>query len=630
MRLLSLLFISLHCIIFAQNTPFQSEWMSQHVQLFDTIGVKLAPLLSVHFSQHEVDEAYLARTMDRYIELLDPDKTYFLASEVDVFIMEKKRAMLYWNNKSLEPFWQLFWLKQAAVVRAQSMRKAIGSFLEKKGKEAAEHMNRDLMFLGFAQDDEDLFCRQTALFLSSLFSPSSSWSVRVERAALQLSLREEKWTLDCKDFFSSCAFFETFLLKAMALALDPHSEIVDDKEASRTKKTLTKTAYGTGIEVKKENEELRIVGIAPSSPGATSKKISVGDRLLAIDSVPVKEMSFSSVLRRLAEKDESEVVSLVLEKKGVSIETTVKKKQYFVDEGRLSWRIVDEAVHPILIMTIECFYKGPYGATASNDMLDAWREANAQCKIQGLIIDLRANRGGFLLESVKMAGLFIKSGVVVVAEYADGSRRFFRDTDRAVEISCPTVVLTSRYTASAAEVLAQALKEYGVALIVGDEQTYGKGTLQMQTMTRQNEIDKELKYKVTVGELFGVAGDALQAKGVRADIVVPGPYSKDQESEKKLAGSLSESEAIAPSFQDPLSDISRASLSWYRKYYIPFLQEPTYELQKQIPSLRRKSMERREKNSFWKKYMKGELQGFEQLEKAQLEEAVLIAKDMSK
>src|SRR5207244_3248718 len=96
---------------------------------------------------------------------------------------------------------------------------------------------------------------------------------------------------------------------------------------------------------------------------------------------------------------------------------------------------------------------------------------------------LRDNRGGFLMQAVKVAGLFIKSGVIVVSKTGDGKEHLYRDTDSADLFDGPLIVLTSKETASAAEIVAQALKDYGVAIIVGDEKTYGKGSIQMQTAT---------------------------------------------------------------------------------------------------------------------------------------------------
>ncbi len=123
---------------------------------------------------------------------------------------------------------------------------------------------------------------------------------------------------------------------------------------------------------------------------------------------------------------------------------------------------------------------------------------------------MRENSGGFLSQAVRVSGLFISSGVVVISKYGDGSLKYYRSMDGSPHYQGPLVILVSRGSASATEIVAQTLQDYGVALVAGDIQTYGKGTIQHQTVTsdRTNSF-----FKVTVGRYYTVSENRPKSKG---------------------------------------------------------------------------------------------------------------------
>ena len=221
-------------------------------------------------------------------------------------------------------------------------------------------------------------------------------------------------------------------------------------------------------------------------------------------------------------------------------------------------------------------------------------------RLRGLILDLRENSGGFLSQAVKVAGLFISNGVIVISKYSNGDERFYRDVDGETAYNGPLVVLTSKATASAAEIVAQALQDYGVALIVGDEHTYGKGTIQSQTLTD----DKSSSYfKVTVGKYYTVSGHTPQKEGVKSDIVVPGHWNREQIGESYL-DSL-DADTIPPSYNDELQDVPSDERSWYLKYYVPTLQRRIPIWRNLLPTLKKNSEYRIKQNKNYQFFLKG-------------------------
>ena len=165
------------------------------------------------------------------------------------------------------------------------------------------------------------------------------------------------------------------------------------------------------------------------------------------------------------------------------------REEIAVDEDRARWNyeIFDGGI--IGKIKLDSFYQGDNGMTSENDVREAIKQLDKQGNLRGLILDLRENSGGFLSQAVKVAGLFITNGVVVISKYFNGEEHFYRDMDGKISYDGPLIILTSKATASAAEIVAQALQDYGVAIIVGDEHTYGKGTIQSQTVTENQGVD---------------------------------------------------------------------------------------------------------------------------------------------
>ncbi|MFO0448551.1 MAG: S41 family peptidase, partial [Pseudomonadota bacterium] len=195
----------------------------------------------------------------------------------------------------------------------------------------------------------------------------------------------------------------------------------------------------------------------------------------------------------------------------------------------------------------------------------------------------------------------ISNGVIVISKYFNGEEHFYRDIDGKTYYSGPLVVLTSRATASAAEIVAQALQDYGVAIVVGDESTYGKGTIQNQTVTsEQNGLPQ---FKVTVGKYYTVSGKTPQLEGVKADIVIPSIYSQEHLGEQYLEFTVP-NDTIPNEYADDLSDIPNSLRAWYLRYYVPTLQHQAFFWHNALPQLRTESAKRLSSNSDYQYYLR--------------------------
>jgi len=209
--------------------------------------------------------------------------------------------------------------------------------------------------------------------------------------------------------------------------------------------------------------------------------------------------------------------------------------------------------------------------------------------------------------------------------------KYYRAVDGVRYYDGPLVVLISRSSASATEIVAQSLKDYGVAVIVGDEQTYGKGTIQHQTITSEGP---PAFFKVTVGRYYTVSGRSTQIEGVKADIIVPTSFNFEEMGEAFLEYPLP-SDWVQSAYQDSLADIEPMARKWFQKYYVPTIQQKKTQWEGLIPLLRANSTHRVNQNKNFQAFLKEIKEEIHPREAGsfgvsdlQMDEAVNILKDM--
>ena len=251
------------------------------------------------------------------------------------------------------------------------------------------------------------------------------------------------------------------------------------------------------------------------------------------------------------------------------------------------------------VIALHSFYEGE-GGSSEKDVQEAILHLERVAPLEGLILDLRDNRGGYLTQAVKVAGLFITNGVVAISRFSDGSEKIYRDIEGKTTFDGPLLILVSRETASAAEIVAQALQDYGVAVVAGDDHTFGKGTIQSQTVT---EGTGAVYFKVTVGKYYTVSGKTPEESGVKSDIVIPGNRMMNGEASTLQEISISP-DTVEPEFLDDLSDIKQEAKPWFLKYYIPKLQPPEDHWEKLLPQLVKNSQERVKENKNYQLFLK--------------------------
>lgn len=613
----------------AQETP--------SLQTKDVIKI-MNEMLEQHVEQKEITPTLLKNSFRTYIDQFDPERIYLLKQEVDPLIHPSNRQleqnMQQYRKTDLSAYTRINDTIRKAIIRSRDLRKKVEQnpdlfHLKQHPIQTSEDQEGHKPF---ATTTEELRRRLKENLLQFIEMQKNHFGAdavaRKQQQVIHLyekELREiENQYLFQDDLGKALSsqnqehLFTMHVLKALASSLDSHSKFLDPTEASDMKLRLEKSFSGTGIILEEGLDGVVIAKLIPGSPAAKSGRIKINDQLVQIDGRPLDTYSYSDVLEAMRGKEGTKVTLMLKREEHQNsdnaefIVTELTRAPIAINEDRVDISAEPVAGGIIGKIVLHSFYQGDHDVSSEKDVRAAIKRLEKQGNLKGLILDLRNNSGGYLIQAVKVAGLFIRSGIIVISKYANGDEKVYRDLNGKAAYTGPLVILTSRATASAAEIVAEALQDYGIALIVGDDHTYGKGSIQSQTVTNNQNSNH---FKVTVGKYYTVGGESPQIRGVQSDIVVPGPYMKQHIGERYLDDSLPP-DTIPDEFNDDLKDIDVQNRAWYLKYYKPTLQQKVYTWINMIPALQEKSEERLRTQTY-----NGDIQ---------MMEAINIVKDMLK
>lgn len=634
----SLLFILLFLAFSLKADPSLKE---------EDISKIMQEIFTQHVNKKEMTGPIFKAAIRSYLEQFDPDKIYFLESEVSPYLSMSdyglKMQVEKYERGDFSTFKDLNSLIQKAILRARGnrdeahLRQVLNQIL-KEGYKPSDFSKFAVNLKELAQKQDDDFKEFVAKFIHRygkaaakarpqeiLSKYREEMTVR-ENPYLYLNAEGNEISLEERE-----NLFSLHVLKALASSLDSHTRIYNPKEAYDMKVRLEKGFKGVGVILEEGEKGIRIASMIEGSPAAKSGLLKVGDTLIDVNGRNVQDMDFDEVMNFIRNQNGNMLYLTILRDNASMIKVGLKKDSIILDDSRIQVSSEKYGNGIIGVIKLDSFYQGDKGLSAEKDVRAAIEELDKN-NLRGLILDLRENNGGFLTQAVRIGGLFITNGVIVISKYSSGEEKFYRDMDGKQAYKGPLLILVSRETASAAEIVAQALQDYGVALVVGDDHTYGKGTIQSQTVTdKQNSTSY---FKVTVGKYYTVSGKTPQVKGVLSDIVIPGPLESQQIGEEYLEYSLSQ-DVIPPAYADKLSDVDPNLKDWYLKYYTPTLQTKEREWRAYLPNLKKNSQYRQEHNKAYQNLLKHErgepvdsIPEEVNLSDLQLEEAKNVLKDM--
>lgn len=563
---------------------------------------------ALHITNKELSPVLVRRSMKIYIENFDPDRSYLLESEVHPYLhLSDKRAqeiLVRLNQRDYSDFIALNQLIQKSILRAESQRKDLIQGMV-RGHGGIEVSSAGLSS-HFARSESELQERQKSRM-------ARFFSFHKMRSRLDSAERKEKVFLLFEKKVRRSEYNYLFItqegqplsqekmehlmalriLKAFAKSLDTHTSFFSPEEAYEMRLGLEKQFDGVGVILSEGIDGIMIADLIQGSPAERSGKIQVNDYLVEIDRVPVQTISFEEVMDLLKKKGKEEIV-LGFKRSDPSLDKDIfyrvplKKQPIVMNDERIQTSVEQSGNGIIGKIALHSFYENGDGASSEKDLKDAIRSFRQQGNLVGLVLDLRENSGGFLSQAVRVAGLFVSNGVIVISKYGKGEVHYLRNVAGRSFYNGPLVILTSKMSASAAEIVAQALQDYGVGLVVGDETTFGKGSIQYQTVT---DPSADVFFKVTVGRYYTVSGKSTQVDGVIADIVVPTQYAPYNIGERFLEYPLPP-DHVEAAFADSLTDLDDKTRKIFQARYLPFLQRAVSFWKKQLPLLKRNSANR--------------------------------------
>lgn len=523
---------------------------------------KIYEIMRAHVSYHELTSELISRSFSNYLDEIDPGKTYLLKSEVLRWIEPSEslleETILAIKKDDFSEYEAIHNQLIIAIARRNKLEKNIA-----KTPLLTDIQPADFKELEWVESEEEL--EQRILSIRSLQVKAAEklsddikgqFRQRLEKRRLK---REEELQPSTKE---KERFVLSLVLKSVSSALDSQTAYFTPGEANQFMIQVQQRLFGIGAQLRDDLDGFKILRLLEGGPAKDCGKIHINDKIIAVNNEPVVGMDIIEAVELIRGPKGSKVLLTLLREHGEGedkyeekLEVQIRRGEVVLTESRLEKSYEPFGDGIIGVLHLYSFYQDSTTSSAS-DLRAAIEELKEEHNLKGIILDLRDNAGGLLPQAVAVSGLFIKKGIVVSVKDNTGMVQHLRNIDGKLAWDGPLLVLTSKTSASAAEIVAQALQDYGRAVVVGDSTTYGKGTFQTFTLESSNygKINPKGEYKVTRGRYYTVSGKSPQLIGVIPDIIVPGLFSEIDLGEKHSKYPL-ENEAISPNFEDDLSDV---------------------------------------------------------------------------
>ena len=636
-------FLLLWVISAASPLVAQQQWSLKPSQVKEVMD----DLFVYHVEQKQMSPEIAKRSFRMYLDRFDILKYYLTESEISTYYNPSNSMLADAVNRyykgDLYYYEQIQNLVETAISRARTNRELMRHEVESAVMARSSIPASSDGSLTFARGQSDLVNRQKSHMqrFITMQERSTPFVATAQDYQKMFEYYENRMREYESNYFPDDATtsrkqpghhlaFHT--LKSLTRSLDTHTEYFSPDETRMMQSALSKGFYGVGLVLQRDYRGITVYEVTKNGPAEKSGAITVGDEVLSINNREIKNLKYKEIIELLhGGNDEKLKISL----RSSDPQGNFKEKSVVVyrEKVGLTTRLIEVDYEPyqdgiIGKITLNSFYDNQAGVSSSKDMKKAIESLKSQGDLKGLIFDIRENTGGYFLQAIEVAGLFISNGVVAAAKFADGKLHYLRDLDGKKTYGGPLVILTSRLSASSSEIVAGTLSDYGVAVIVGDPQTFGKGSIQYQTLTLPNP---KHYFKVTIGRYYTVSGKCTQLDGVKADIVLPSHYYYEKIGEKYVTAPLSR-DSIAPAYQDSLEDLDARAKDIFTRFYLPTLQQKVDTWKSMVPELKKSSARRLAKNKAFQTYLKNLEKGVpaksSSQEDLQLQEATNIIKDM--
>jgi carboxyl-terminal processing protease len=510
-------------------------------------------LEGAHYRRAAIDDRLSAQVFERYLDSLDGQRSYLLASDVAEFSAYRLRFddMI---DGDIEPAYAIFARYQQR--NRDRIKYAIELLNTEPNWEAAEVFEFDREDAPWPRDEAEL---------------NELWRKRVKNDSLSLLLTGKSWkeasellrkryerVLKRVDQFSSDDVFEN-LMNAYARTFDPHSSYFSPRSSEEYRIQMSLNYEGIGASLQLVDDYVTIITVIEGGPAAVAGSLNQNDRIVGV--AQGREGSFTDVIGwRL-----DDVVQLIRGKAGTTVRLQVlpagaapgtpeKMYEFVRNKVTLEAQAAQKTVKTVQrgdktlrvgVITIPGFYQDIAAQNAGDDDYRSTtrdvRRLIAELRkedVDGLVLDLRGNGGGYLPEATALTGLFVDRGPVVQLKDTSGRLEVLEDPEPGIAYDGPLAVLIDRFSASASEIFAGAIQDYRRGVVLG-QRTFGKGTVQnLVPLDRWSPRPVNGQLTVTIGKFYRVTGESTQHRGVEPDVPLPSAIDLEEVGESALEAAL--------------------------------------------------------------------------------------------
>jgi carboxyl-terminal processing protease len=507
-----------------------------------------------HYRHATIDGHFSSQVYERYLDFLDGQRSYFLASDIAEFEPWRMRFDEMIHTGDIDPAYLIFARFQ------ERNRERIRYALQLLKSEPDWTVNETFQF-----------DRQHTPWQANEADMNELWRKRVKNDALSLMLTNKTWpeaadllhkryerVLKRVDQIKSEDVFEN-LMNAYARTFDPHSSYFSPNNSEEYRIQMSLNYEGIGASLQVTDDYVTITNLIQGGPAAAAGTLVANDRITAVSQshdgpmVDVIGWRLDDVVQLIRGKAGT-IVRLQVLPAGAPPGSPEKKLEFIRNKITLEAQAAHKDVrtinrdgrpYKIGVVTIPGFYQDIAAQSAGDenyrsttrDVRRLLNELKTE-KVDGLVLDLRNNGGGYLPEATALTGLFIKHGPIVQLRDTTGRLEVLDDPEPASDYDGPLAVLVDRFSASASEIFAAAIQDYHRGIILG-QRTFGKGTVQnLVPLDRWSAKPVNGQLTVTIGKFYRITGESTQHRGVEPDVELPSPIDMKEVGESALDSAL--------------------------------------------------------------------------------------------
>ncbi len=561
-----------------------------------------------HYANVALTDSVSDVCYENYLAALDPNKLYFLASDIAEFDRHRSSFDDYIALGQLEIPYAIFnRFKERFLLRMEHMAQLVENDFDFSLDEYYDADRSDATWAETSQELDEIWRKHIKNQVLRLKVSGK------ERAPITevLQQRYDRYQKTIEQYNSEDVF--QLFMGAFTEVFDPHTSYLSPISTDNFKIRMSRQLEGIGATLRLENEYTTVTRITPGGPAFKSKQLKENDRIVGVAQGIEGEM-IDVIGWRL-----DDVIQLIRGDKGTTVRLQILPAEaqnadptqelilirdiIKLEEQSATSQIIEfprnNELYKLGVITVPSFYmdfdaqmrgETDYKSTSRDVrklLLDMQKEG-----VQGIVMDLRNNGGGALLEAIELAGLFVPQGPMVQVRNADGSIELGTDPDTTQVYEGPLLVLVNRFSASASEIFAGAMQDYQRGIVVG-EQTYGKGTVQnivdLARYLPNATSDKQGQLNLTLAKYYRVNGSSTQHRGVLPDIAFPSPYDANLYGESSQPSALPWDE-IEPATYQTVADVNEKLIDRLHEAYLERIASDT-EMQELIKEIEKAKSE---------------------------------------